>query len=71
MSTVADLTGHLLGTLVATEQASARMPSLVAGVVRDGELVWQGSAGPHTGGPPPGPAAVMMSGANVGRRKRR
>lgn len=55
MSPVADLTEHLLGTLVAAEQVSARMPSLVAGVVRDGEVVWQGSHGAHTGGPPPGP----------------
>jgi CubicO group peptidase (beta-lactamase class C family) len=51
--TVADLTARQLRSLVATEQASARMPSLVAGVVRDGELVWAGHHGEHTGSTPP------------------
>lgn len=46
---VTDLTAHRLRALVAKEQATARMPSLVAGVVRDGELVWAGSHGGHTG----------------------
>ena len=47
--TVTDLTARRLRALVAKEQAAARMPSLVAGVVRDGELVWSGSHGGHTG----------------------
>jgi len=48
-----DLTGRRLQALVAKEQSSARLPSLVAGVVRDGALVWSGSHGSHTGGKPP------------------
>jgi CubicO group peptidase (beta-lactamase class C family) len=50
---VTDLTARRLQALVAAEQSSARMPSLVAGVVRDGELVWDGSHGGHTGCEPP------------------
>ena len=53
MSTVTDLTGRRLQTVVATEQATARVPSLVAGVVRDGVLVWTGHHGDHTGSAPP------------------
>ena len=49
MSTVTDLTGRRLQAVVATEQATARVPSLVAGVVRDGDLVWTGDHGDHTG----------------------
>ncbi len=49
MRVVTDLTAHRLQALVATEQSSARLPSLVAGVVRDGALVWTGSHGRHTG----------------------
>jgi CubicO group peptidase (beta-lactamase class C family) len=51
---VADTTARRLQALAAREQATARMPSLVAGVVRDGALVWDGWHGEHTGGPPPG-----------------
>ena len=50
---VTDLTGRRLQALVAKDQLSARLPSLVAGVVRDGALVWSGSHGSHTGGEPP------------------
>jgi CubicO group peptidase (beta-lactamase class C family) len=38
---------------VADEQRRARLPSLVAGVVRDHALVWAGSHGDHTGAEPP------------------
>jgi len=40
---------------VATVQAESRQPSLVAGVVRDGQLVWSAARGTATGGPEPGP----------------
>lgn len=53
--TLADLTGRRLLALVAAEQRIARIPSLVAGIVRDGELAWAGSHGTHTGGVAPGP----------------
>ena len=50
---VAGLTGRRLTSLVAREQVEARLPSLVAGVVRDGVLAWSGWRGAHTGGPEP------------------
>lgn len=50
---VADLTARRLQAIVAGEQATARMPSLVAGVVRDGGLVWSGVHGERTGSAPP------------------
>ncbi|HEX6247546.1 MAG TPA: serine hydrolase domain-containing protein [Nocardioidaceae bacterium] len=53
--TVTDLTSRRLLAIVAAEQATARMPSLVAGVVRDGELVWSGGHGGHTGSAAPDP----------------
>jgi CubicO group peptidase (beta-lactamase class C family) len=52
---VADLTARRLNALVATEQVRARLPSLVAGVVRDGALVWTGGHGDHSGVGLPGP----------------
>ena len=52
MAAVSELTGRRLQALVANEQATARMPSLVAGVVRDGELAWSGTHGAHTGSTP-------------------
>jgi len=48
---VADLTGRRLRALLAREQAEQRLPSLVAAVVREGHVVWQGSHGSETGGP--------------------
>lgn len=48
---VADLTSRRLQARLAREQVEARMPSLVAGVVRDGAMVWTGTHGEHTGGP--------------------
>jgi CubicO group peptidase (beta-lactamase class C family) len=52
-SRVTHLTARRLSALVAREQVSGRLPSLVAGVLRDGELVWTGSHGAHTGTEPP------------------
>ncbi|MGJ9423715.1 serine hydrolase domain-containing protein [Aeromicrobium sp. CF3.5] len=43
-STVSALTARL-----ATEQARCRLPSVVAGLVRDGQLVWSGGAGSPDG----------------------
>jgi CubicO group peptidase (beta-lactamase class C family) len=43
--TVADLTATRLQHRLETEQAERRLPSIVAGVVRGGELVWDGGAG--------------------------
>ncbi|GHF43749.1 CubicO group peptidase (beta-lactamase class C family) [Amycolatopsis bartoniae] len=37
---------------LATEQAAARVPSIVAAVVRDGEVVWWGARGSVDGTPP-------------------
>lgn len=34
---------------LATEQSHQRLPSVVAGLVRDGQLVWNGAAGTHDG----------------------
>jgi CubicO group peptidase (beta-lactamase class C family) len=40
---LAPLTSRRLDVLLAREQAAGRLPSVVGGVVRDGELVWTGS----------------------------
>ncbi len=45
MSEVLPGTGYRLLALLAAEQAHGRAPSTVAGVVRDGGLVWSGSRG--------------------------
>jgi CubicO group peptidase (beta-lactamase class C family) len=45
MSAVSDVTARRLDVLLAREQADARLPSVVGGVVRDGELVWSGAVG--------------------------
>ena len=50
---VTDLTARRLQVLLAADQANGRLPSLVAGVVRDGDLVWSGGQGAHTGGEVP------------------
>lgn len=53
---VADLTARRLHALVAADQVAGRLPSVVAGMVRDGALVWTGSHGSVTGVPhEPGP----------------
>ncbi len=57
MSAVADLTGRRLDALLAREQVGGRLPSLVAAVVRDGEIVWSGARGGRTGA---GPATVDL-----------
>jgi D-alanyl-D-alanine carboxypeptidase len=45
VSTVADTTARRLQGLVAERQVAGHLPSLVAGVIRDGELAWTGSYG--------------------------
>ena len=45
MSAVADTTAHRLQRLLAERQVAGHLPSLVAGVVRDGELAWSGAYG--------------------------
>src|SRR5689334_15854123 len=45
-------TAHRLLARVADAQASARVPSVVAGVVRDGALVWSGARGLVAGAAP-------------------
>jgi CubicO group peptidase (beta-lactamase class C family) len=47
-------TARRLLARVAAAQAEARLPSLVAGIVRDGGLAWHGARG-RVGGAPPGP----------------
>ena len=51
MPSVSDLTSHRLLTHVAAAQTAGRAPSVVAGVVRDGELAWVGSYGDVPGAP--------------------
>ena len=43
--TVTDLTARRLHAIIAEDQASARLPSLVAGVIRDGALVGEWDRG--------------------------
>ena len=43
--TAAPATARTLDGLLAAAQASSRLPSVVAGIVRDGELVWSGARG--------------------------
>ncbi|MGZ8745292.1 MAG: serine hydrolase domain-containing protein [Nocardioides sp.] len=45
MNAVADLTGHRLQARLAAAQASGHLPSVVAGVVRDGVPAWAGFHG--------------------------
>lgn len=42
---VTDLTAHRLRWRLATAQAEGQVPSVVAGIVRDGELVWSDGVG--------------------------
>jgi D-alanyl-D-alanine carboxypeptidase len=54
--TVAGSTDHRLAARLATAQRAGRLPSVVAAVVRDGEVAWQGAHGQRTGGAlAPGP----------------
>ena len=41
-------TGRLLDARLARDQADERLPSIVAGLARDGELVWTGGRGTPT-----------------------
>ena len=52
MSSVADPTSRRLLRHVAEAQTSGRVPSLVAGVVREGSLVWSGGYGDVPGASP-------------------
>ena len=47
MSALLDTTAAAALRLVATTQAEGRLPSVAAGVVRDGELVWSAGRGRH------------------------
>jgi CubicO group peptidase (beta-lactamase class C family) len=49
---VADVTGRRLTALLAAEQRTGRLPSVVAAVVREGEIAWSGARGTATGGEP-------------------
>jgi CubicO group peptidase (beta-lactamase class C family) len=65
--TVSELTAARLQHRLETEQAERRLPSIVAGLVRGGELVWSGGAGEvadDTTGPG-GEAAAGRSGRRV------
>jgi len=44
-SAVAPVTGRRLLARLAAAQAGGRLPSVVAGVLRDGELAWSGAYG--------------------------
>lgn len=48
---VTDLTGRRLTGVLARAQVGGRLPSVVAGVVRDGELAWTGAYGDVAGDP--------------------
>lgn len=67
---VADSTGRRLALQVARDQARGRLPSLVAGAVRDGDLVWTGSVGVlHdrvADGGRPGPAPDIDTAYRIG-----
>lgn len=50
---VTELTAHRMAALLSRDQSAGRLPSVVAGVVRDGSLAWAGSHGSCTGGEAP------------------
>lgn len=52
MHRVSEHTARRLDHRLAREQATGRLPSVVAGLVRDGTLVWSGAAGQVDGAPP-------------------
>lgn len=57
-------TARALERAARSVQTDTRQPSLVAGVVRDGDLVWHTSVGEHTGGPAaPGPDLAYRIGS--------
>ena len=45
MPPVTDLTARRLEALLAAEQRTRRLPSVLAALTRDGALVWRGSRG--------------------------
>jgi CubicO group peptidase (beta-lactamase class C family) len=49
---ISDKTRRLLAVRLASEQADERLPSIAAGLVRDGELVWTGGRGRVDGAVP-------------------
>lgn len=51
MSPLAHLTGRRLLSVLAQTQVQGRLPSVVAGIVRDGELVWSAGYGDVPGEP--------------------
>ena len=51
---VQDATARRLYALLAGEQVGARAPSLVAGLVRDGELIWSSARGSVVSADDPG-----------------
>ncbi len=52
---VSEPTGRALLAVLADAQRTARLPSLVAALVRDDEVCWSGARGDATGGTRPGP----------------
>lgn len=64
MSVLLPGTARALELAARQVQSDTRQPSLVAGVVRDGDLVWCTGAGGHTGGPArPGPDLAYRIGS--------
>jgi CubicO group peptidase (beta-lactamase class C family) len=59
MAPVTDLTARRLEAVLAEEQRQGRVPSVVAALVRDGALVWEGSRGDATGVPGARPADLQ------------
>jgi CubicO group peptidase (beta-lactamase class C family) len=59
MALVTDLTARRLEAVLAEEQRQGRVPSVVAALVRDGSVVWQGSRGEATGVPGARPAELQ------------
>lgn len=57
-----DRTGRLLDARLARDQADERLPSIVAGLARDGELVWTGGRG-ITGGRRPDAGTQYRAGS--------
>ncbi len=49
---IEERTRRLLDVRLAREQSAQRLPSVVAGLMRDGELIWTGGRGQVDGGPP-------------------
>lgn len=63
-------TATALTRRLAVEQSTQRLPSVVAGIVRGGELVWSGAAG-TIDGRRSGPAPSTDTQYRIGSRQRR